>query len=587
MIVSRERGSCAAMSERASSKAPLELEQQLESFAQLNGRSLAAFLELDDEVYQTLSGAQPQAELKPKLENALYSVGAFLDRGACLSSATQGVFTALSNRLTELTPELRQQVEQLTYLFKFNYHCPVPSQLDKHLTEVPALVREHYLNLRRLVGASKGFVNMETIETFEELIRVAHREGLIAIQARAQELAKEMHSDGQIAPGVEYIGTETNPFEASSMGPVLRTVRDYFDDPLYPGERVPGLYFTQAFCGDAIFHAHSDLGQHQAQFFVARDTEQDLFFVRWSLTEAVGSPVRPSFCSDMLRPHGYTCEFRDRTFSASQHISAVGLPKALTFLFFLAQNVKEGDFGGADNFLAEKLESLFNAIWRHDEIKRGVISADRHLDSEAFEMLRYRRETWSPQEEQILRLLLCDPYPLQTCGVSQIPSDYYRYEKATPFASTLPIAHFLHENVESLLPEGATALELRDLYFATVDVYFSCFDVQMSKWVEVSRALPGGLSEKRAVPVNLLFDPEQELALSPEESFVNVFLTGQFDQAADSVEVSRRLSFDELRAGLCRVQGYRIERGWSVVQDSALLDGFAADIFRRTGIDIL
>lgn len=321
----------------------------------VNARALEALSEFCAAVEDVALGSPPPYdELSSLLTRAQDSAKSLLK---CMQHwpSLNEVASDLADHWERLQLRTSDLLESLRLVIACNYHYPRPPNWDWKLTTCTSQLRASVTALRNITaGFSKPSVRVSDLETHEELIRVAHREMVIAaadfIESRSTNRYESRKSLVPL-PGLPRClvckSMLKRGVDALPIGEVARILRRHWGEGGKSLTETPRFPLDYAVLTDEIFHAQSTLGYHVVTLQVFNQATTDHFQVVWKMRETLRSSPRVHFCRELFQRRGFShLESRgEREHYAVRTTAREELEDALMFTLFCLPQLRDVDLG--------------------------------------------------------------------------------------------------------------------------------------------------------------------------------------------------------------------------------------------------
>jgi hypothetical protein len=297
------------------------------------------------------------------------------------------------------------------------------------------------------------------------------------------------------------------------------------------------------------------LGHHRGFLTVLYDPASQECNIRWHLNE--GAPTmqnRIDYCAVLFPLLGYHHEQYYSRHAATKRISihedtiADDLHREVYTMLLVMENMQDVDYGSRNE--PDALVRKFTSWYQHHQIKKGRVPEEKYFQEAEFRERLAQRDTWTAQQEKILRRLVSDPYPMgQLDGVfyHNLKRDWggRRYSRVA-IHPALP--YFLSVHSEHFFGETARVGEVQQLYDDALTVLFDCYDIQTSSWETGQRAIvrarqPFGNQKQRRRTLNRAFTTFQQ------------FVAKQMDRDGLKYKPRQKIPVSYIRMGLQHLQG--------------------------------
>jgi hypothetical protein len=372
-------------------------------------------------------------------------------------------------RFDAVTAQLAGTTDDLERVFSTGYQQLGGFDFHQDLAagKVPDHVAQPYEAFIGVCSKSKASVDMDSIATVEELIRVLHREvahafgdhvknyvkrGLTLRNSHAIQ-AKSPHTAASLS--MTYVGgCDEKSFSGTPMGAVRDAMVSYVESGRNNHQRIDNAVIT-----DKTMAFDVTLGCHIGRLNVTYDSAHELYFVEWGLQEPKDGRGRLEFCPSYFAKAGFEHTIDGWKHYARKKVTPEDIHRVIWFMMFSLENMSNVDIS-TPVFDQNALLRLFDS-WYENQNHPASRSFD--LSQRAGEALAEFPE-WSELRKTICGLMLEDPHLFRVAEM----------EMATHGGSNNlhAFAVFIADHASELFGAECTPAKMAEVYRAVADVYF-------------------------------------------------------------------------------------------------------------------
>jgi hypothetical protein len=317
-------------------------------FIEANDKALSILAAMTDAMNAALEGKDSGA---PSLVDSVTQLRGYVDHMLAWHSALykNKTSTALVDKAAQLFAKLSAVTTEVSAVIATK---PATTGGTTSLVSAPDFIKDPCNRLLEVCSKSKAEVDVKTIETLEELIRVLHRD---AASGFGDFVRKSVTGGGSGGRGyLEEIRSSLSKstyakltvitplaaedFAHTPMGNVGKVFRRYIHDSANGQMRISSAILT-----DKVFNFDVSLGAHTGRLAVTYDAAQKAYFLEWGMVEPGDGNGRLTFAAQYFPLMGFAHRIEGWKHTATRKVSEADMPKLLSFLLFSLENMRNID----------------------------------------------------------------------------------------------------------------------------------------------------------------------------------------------------------------------------------------------------